>query len=104
MTNEKELMAIARAVMSAMATDAALAKSVAKQMESLRKEKRLITAKEAARLLHISVWTLYRIKNYPDGSPVFSCVKTGKSQSSTLRYNEATLMDEYERYIAWRRG
>lgn len=59
----------------------------------------LVSAQKAATILGISVWQLYRIKDDKDGKPQFTYIK-GKSQSSPLKFNSATLMEEYERYIA----
>ena len=64
-----------------------------------KQPKRLITAKAAAEMVGISVCQLYRIKDDADGKPRFSYVKTGRSKSSTLRFNAAKFMDEYNRYI-----
>ena len=75
------------------------AKAQSRLMKS-EKTKSLISAKKAAEMLGISVWQLYRIKDDEDGVPRFSYVKNGNSKSSTLKFNAATLMDEYERYIA----
>ena len=53
---------------------------------------RLVSAKKAAEMLGISVGHLYHIKEN------FSYVK-GESKSSPLRFNEATLQDEYTAYL-----
>ena len=62
--------------------------------------KKLISLKEAAKMIGISHWQLYRIKDDVTGKPQFSYVKTGNSQSSTLKFNAATIVEEYERYLA----
>lgn len=72
----------------------------AKAQSKMKKpENRLISAKKAADVLGISVWQLYRIKDDEDGRPRFSYTK-GNSQSSPLKFNSATLMEEYERFLA----
>lgn len=84
-------------------SDAFFQKMVKAMANAKANEKRLITAKEAAQRLNISMSLLYKMKTYPDGTPIFSVVKTGNAKSSTLRYNSATLVREYEAYLAWKR-
>lgn len=96
---ENELKTIARYL----AEDETFLHNLARALHDVQHEgKRLISAKEAAALLGISVWSLYRIKHYPDGSPIFSCVKTGTKQSNTLRYDANTIQQEYAAYLATR--
>lgn len=59
----------------------------------------LVSAQKAATILGISVWQLYRIKDDEDGRPQFTYIK-GDSKSSPIKFNSATLMEEYERYVA----
>ena len=100
MTNE-ELKQLASYIVEAASTNETFLHNLARAMRDVQHEgKRLISTKEAAALLGISVWSLYRIKNYPDGSPIFSCVKTGTKQSSTLRYDANTIQQEYAAYLA----
>lgn len=61
------------------------------QAETRQKEQKLIRAKDAADMLGISVWQLYRIKDS------FSYTKTGSN--GTLKFNSATLLQEYEKYL-----
>lgn len=72
------------------------------QSKQEKSEDKLISAKEAASKLGISVWLLYRIKDDENGNPQFSYRK-GESQSSPLKFNAATLMKEYDAYLAKRR-
>lgn len=53
----------------------------------------MIPLKEAAARLGKSVSWLYKNQEY------FSCEKTGRSKSSTVMFNEATLFDEYQSLI-----
>lgn len=80
-----------------------MAAYVKAQSQLQNKEERLVSAKEAAARLGISVWLLYRIKDDENGRPQFSYRK-GASQSSPLRFNAATLMEEYDRYLAKNRA
>ncbi len=75
---------------------AAFAKACAGLQQS---EQKLISAHKAADMLGISVWQLYRIKDDEEGKPRFSYTK-GKSKSSPLKFNAATLLDEFERYLS----
>jgi len=78
----------------------AFAKEYAKITKGKESPKRFVSAKQAAGILGISVWQLYRIKDDENGNPRFSYIKSGAEKSSTLKFNAATLMDEYERYIS----
>lgn len=69
------------------------------QAKLQKTEKKLVSAKKAADMLGISVWQLYRIKDDEYGKPQFSYTK-GDSQSSPLKFNAVTLIDEYEHYLA----
>lgn len=62
--------------------------------------KKLISLNDAAKMIGISRWQLYRIKDDVTGKPQFSYVKTGDSQSSPIKFNAATIVEEYERYLA----
>ena len=98
-----ELQTLARLIVEEQAKNpewmAAFAEAQAQQQ---KKEDKLISAKEAADRLGISVWLLYRIKDDENGNPRFSYRK-GDSQSSPLKFNAATLMKEYDAYLANRR-
>lgn len=67
-----------------------------------RPAKKLVSAKEAAAMLGISVMQLYHIKDDENGVPRFSYMKTGKSKQASLKFDSSKLMKEYERYIATR--
>lgn len=67
-----------------------------------RPAKRLVSAKEAAAMLGISVMQLYHIKDDENGAPRFSYMKTGKTKQASLKFDSSKLMKEYERYIATR--
>lgn len=58
-----------------------------------------VGTKEAANILGISASLLYKIKNDTDGRKRFSYIKSGKAKSSPLKFNEATLIEEYEKYL-----
>ena len=64
--------------------------------------KKLVSAKEAAAMLGISVMQLYHIKDDENGTPRFSYIKTGSSKQASLKFDSSKLMKEYERYIATR--
>ena len=64
--------------------------------------KKLISAKDAAAMLGISVMQLYHIKDDENGVPRFSYIKTGSSRQASLKFDSSKLMTEYERYIATR--
>ena len=103
--SDMEIRMLAKYIVAEASQDEALLDKVISAVHRVRKkEKKLITAKEAAMKLGISVWSLYRLKSYPSGEPVFSCVKTGNTKSSTLRYNANTVVEEYDRYLAFKRG
>ena len=53
-----------------------------------------VSAKTAAEMLGMSVWQLYRIKGH------LTHKKSGKEQSSTLKFDAWKLVEDYERYIA----
>ncbi|MBR5728594.1 MAG: hypothetical protein IKX61_00070 [Prevotella sp.] len=80
----------------------AFARAFAKVTKGKETPKRFVSAKEAARILGISVWQLYRIKDDENGKPRFSYIKSGTEKSSTLKFNAATLVEEYERYISFK--
>ena len=103
--NEAQIRLLAKYIVEYAREDNKLLEKVAKMVERQRsKQKRLVSAKVAATMLGISIGTLYRLKKYPDGRPIFSCIKSGTSKSSTLKYNAATILEEYEEYLAWRWG
>ena len=92
-----------RIVFHAMNSDELIAR-VSKAMQKNKKpEKKLISLKKAAEMLGISHWQLYRIKDDASGRPQFSYVKTGTAKSSTVKFNAATIHEEYERYLASRK-
>ena len=95
MTTE-ELKQLAQFMVEAASANKTFMHNLARAMHDVQQEKRLITAKEAAQMLNISVWTLYRIM------PAFSAIKTGSSKSSTWRFNADTLLQEYENYLVSR--
>ena len=78
----------------------AFAKEYARITKGKETPKRFVSAKQAAVILGISVWQLYRIKDDENGKPRFSYIKSGTEKSSTLKFNAATLVEEYERYIS----
>ena len=84
-------------VMEACTNDDLLRKIANMTTKAQKPPKRLVSAKRAAERLGISVWQLYRIKEH------FSYVKGGDSNSSVLKFNESTLVDEYELYLMSRK-
>ena len=80
-------------VLEACSNDDLLRKIANMTAKAQKPPKRLVSAKRAAEILGISVWQLYRIKEH------FSYIKGGNSNSSALKFNEATLVDEYEDYL-----
>lgn len=100
MMTDNELKRLAHLIVIEQAQNEDWMLAFAKAQSKLQKtEKRLISSKKAAEMLGISVWQLYRIKDDEDGRPQFSYTK-GESQSSPIKFNAATLMDEYERFLA----
>ena len=77
----------------------------AKTMAKLQKPaEKLVSPAKAAEILGISVWQLYHIKDDEDGRPRFSYVKTGNSKSSPLKFNAATILEEYDRYLSQKKS
>lgn len=96
-----EMRALARLIVEEQANSEKWMAAWAKEQAKLqKKDDRLLTAKEAAAILGISVSQLYHIKDYEDGRPRFSYVKCGNAKSSTLKFKASTLVDEYQRYVA----
>ncbi len=101
MITERDAYLIAKAFATIIKNDDDLAKRLASIMKKEPKKK-LVSAKIAADTLGISVWQLYRIKDDEDGRPRFSYSK-GSSQSSPLKFNAVTLIEEYERFLSTKR-
>lgn len=100
MMTDAELKRLAHLIVLEQASNEEWMMAFAKAQSKMKKpEKKLISAKKAAEILGISVWQLYRIKDDEDGRPRFSYTK-GSSQSSPLKFNSATLVEEYERYLS----
>ncbi len=105
MLSELEMKTIAMNIIKFAREDDKLIEKIVKAVEKQRsKQPRLVTAKTAASMLGISTWTLYRLKTYPNGEPIFTTIKSGSSRSSTLKYDASKLVQEYEAYLAWKRG
>ena len=97
---DNELRRLAHYIVLEQANNEQWLMAYAKAQTKLRvPEKRLIGAKKAAEMLGMSVTLLRRIKDDENGVPQFSYVKGG-SKSSPLKFNAATLMEEYERYVS----
>lgn len=95
---ETELRRLAHLIVLEQASSDVWMKAYVKAQSAAKKpEKRLVSARQAAELLGISKWQLYRIKDR------FSYVK-GASGSSPLKFNAVTLQEEYERYLSTCRG
>lgn len=100
MMTDSEMRRLAHYIVMEQASNEQWLTAYSKAQSKLREpEKRLISAKKAAEILGISVWQLYRIKDDERGVPQFSYTK-GNAQSSPLKFNSATLVDEYDRYLA----
>ena len=98
---QADAMMIARSFYDLLLDDDRLLKKLGKAWGgALQVKPRLVSPAKAANILGISVWQLYHIKDDKDGKPRFSYVKTGKSQSSRLKFNATTIIDEFERYLA----
>ena len=92
---DSELRRLAHYIVMEQASNEQWLTAYAKAQSKLREpQRKLISAKEAANMLGISVWRLYRIKDDENGKPQLSYIK-GDSQSSPLKFNSATLIDEY---------
>lgn len=101
MLTEVELRTLARMIVQEQAENEQWMMAYAKAQSKIAKpEKKLISPQKAADMIGISVWQLYRIKDDENGIPNFSYVKAGKSKSSPLKFNAATLIEEYERFLA----
>jgi len=72
------------------------------QAAGRRPASKLVSAKDAAAMLGISVMQLYHIKDDENGVPRFSYIKAGSAKSATLKFDSSKLMKEYEQYIATR--
>lgn len=96
MTNE-ELKQLASYIVETASANKTFMHNLSRAMADVQQGKRLITAKEAAMKLGISVWSLYRIL------PAFSAIKTGNAKSSTWRFNPDTLISEYQSYLESRK-
>lgn len=97
---DQELQKLARLIVIEQANNEQWMEAFARANAKLQKpEKRLVSAKKAADILGISVWQLYKIKDDEYGRPNFSYTK-GDSQSSPLKFNANTLIEEYERLLA----
>ena len=96
---EYELRRLAKMIVELQSQDEAWLMAFARAQAKLRMDApRYVSAKEAARMLGISVSRLYHIKDDEYGSPRFSYVKGG-SQSSPLKFDANVLMDEYRSYL-----
>jgi len=97
----EEIDLLAAKIAEHLMNDDRFADKVAKAIGS-RPVKKLVSAKEAAAMLGISVMQLYHIKDDENGAPRFSYIKTGSSKQASLKFDLSKLMKEYERYIATR--
>ena len=94
-----EIKKLAKAIITeALQNDVLLRKSASYGQLSSKEEERLISAKEAANMLGISVSHLRHIKDDENGMPRFSYVK-GNGKQAPLKFNACTLKREYEMYI-----
>ena len=103
MMSDNELRRLAHLIVLEQASNEQWMIAFAKAQSKHKTQKRLVSAKKAAETLGISVWQLYRIKDDDDGKPQFSYTK-GESQSSPLKFDASTLLEEYERYLARKRN
>ncbi len=104
MMSDNELRRLAHLIVLEQASNEQWMIAFAKAQSKLQKpQKKLVSAKIAADTLGISVWQLYRIKDDEDGRPQFSYTK-GESQSSPLKFDASTLLEDYERYLARRKS
>ena len=93
-----EIKKIAKAIIEeALQNDALLRKIASYGQLQGKGGERLVTAKEAAKMLGISVSHLYHIKDDENGVPQFNYIK-GNGKQAPLRFNANTLMSDYERY------
>lgn len=94
MMTDRELKRLAHLIVLEQASSDEWMKAYVRAQKALSKpERHLVSAKKAADMLGISVWQLYRIKD------AFNYVK-GSSESSPLRFDASTLVEEYERYVS----
>ena len=94
-----EIRKLAKAIIvEALENDALLTKIASMVQSSTKAPNRLVTAKQAASMLGISVSHLRHIKDDENGMPRFSYIKTGNGKNCSLRFNANTLVQEYERY------
>ena len=97
----EELDILAAKIAEHLLNDDRFAEKVAKAIGG-KPVKKLVSAKDAAAMLGISVMQLYHIKDDENGVPRFSYMKTGKTKQASLKFDSSKLMKEYERYIATR--
>lgn len=94
-----EIKRLAKAIISEVLENDFLLRKIASYGQSQGKGcNRLVTAKQAAQMLGISVSHLYHIKDDENGMPRFSYTKVGGGKQGVLRFNAGTLMREYEQY------
>lgn len=105
MMTDLELRKLARMIVQEQAENEQWMIAFAKAQSKLQKPvEKLVSPAKAAEILGISVWQLYHIKDDEDGRPRFSYVKTGNSQSSPLKFNAATILEEYDRYLSQKKS
>lgn len=98
MMSDGELRRLARMIVQEQAKSEAWMTAFAKAKAKLEKPtKNLVSAKQAAEMIGISVWQLYRIKDDENGHPQFTYVK-GDSQSSPLYFDADLLIEEYKKF------
>lgn len=100
---DTELRKLAHYIVQEQAASPQWMKAYCQQRGEDSKAKKLISVKSAAELLGVSPSWLYHHKDDEYGRPQFSYVKSGDSRSSTLKFNESTIMQEYDMLIAKRK-
>lgn len=105
MLSDLELRKLARMIVEEQAENEQWMMNFAKAQSKLKeKERRLVSPEEAAKMIGISVWQLYHIKDDEHGNPRFSYVKSGESRSSRLKFDASVIVDEYSRFLASRKN
>lgn len=103
MMSDGELRRLARMIVQEQSKSEAWMTAFAKTKAELEKpRKKMVSAKQAAEMIGISVWQLYRIKDDEYGYPQFTYLK-GDSQSSPLYFDGDLLVEEYRKFQLRRR-
>ena len=98
MMTDDELKRLAHFIVLEQASNETFIKALADATRKLAQTERLVSLKEAAGIIGKSASWLYKHKE-ENGIRNFSFVKSDDSKNSSVMFNAATLMDEYNSYV-----